>query len=56
MLSSGLEELKVSPEVKEMLKQALDGFAKKKEISITAGKTDEMLEKLTREYHRSTGS
>ena len=51
-----LEELKVSPEVKEMLMQALDGFAKKKEISITAGKTDEMLEKLTREYHRSTGS
>lgn len=51
-----VKELKVSEEVKEALKKALDNFAQKKEVSIRPGKTDEILEKLTGEYHRSTGS
>lgn len=48
--------LNVSSEVKAALKEALDQFSQKKEISIRPGRTDEMLEKLTGEYHRSTGS
>ena len=51
-----LKELNVSDEVKDTLKKALDKFAQKKEVSIRPGKADEMLEKLTGEYHRSTGS
>ena len=51
-----LKELNVSSEVKAALKEALDQFSQKKEISIRPGRTDEMLEKLTGEYHRSTGS
>lgn len=51
-----LKELNVSSEVKAALKEALDQFSQKKEISIRLGRTDEMLEKLTGEYHRSTGS
>ena len=51
-----LKELNVSEEVKDTLKKALDEFAQKKEVSIRPGKADEMLEKLTGEYHRSTGS
>lgn len=51
-----LKELKVSENVKDSLKKAFDTFSKKKEVSIMPGKTDEMLEKLTGEYHRSTGS
>ena len=51
-----LKELNVSDEVKDTLKKALDEFAQKKEVSIRPGKADEMLEKLTGEYHRSTGS
>ena len=51
-----LKELQVSDNVKDTLKKMLDEFAQKKEISIRTGKTDEMLEKLTGEYHRSTGS
>lgn len=50
------KELKVSEEVKNTVQKALDEFAQKKEVSIKPGKTDEMLEKLTGEYHRSTGS
>ena len=41
-----LKELNVSEEVKDTLKEALDGCAEK-EISIRPGRTDEMLEKLT---------
>ena len=51
-----LKQLNVSEEVKDTLKKALDEFAQKKEVSIRPGKADEMLEKLTGEYHRSTGS
>ena len=51
-----LKVLNVSSEVKAALKEALDQFSQKKEISIRPGRTDEMLEKLTGEYHRSTGS
>ena len=51
-----LKELNVSDEVKDTLKKALDEFAQKKEVSIRPGKADEILEKLTGEYHRSTGS
>ena len=51
-----LKELNVSEEVKDTLKKALDEFAQKKEVSIRPGKADEMLEKLTGVYHRSTGS
>ena len=50
------KELKVSEEVKNTVQKALDEFTQKKEVSIKPGKTDEMLEKLTGEYHRSTGS
>lgn len=51
-----LTELKVTEEVKEELKNRLDAFSKKKEAPVGAKKADEILEKLTREYHRSTGS
>ena len=51
-----LVELKVTEEVKEELKNRLDAFSKRKEAPVGARKTDEILEKLTREYHRSTGS
>ena len=51
-----LVELKVTEEVKEELKNRLDAFSKRKEAPVGVRKTDEILEKLTREYHRSTGS
>ena len=51
-----LVELKVTEEVKEELKNRLDAFSKRTEAPVGVRKTDEILEKLTREYHRSTGS
>ena len=50
-----LAELKVSEEVKEALKKALEDFEKEKTETVQPEHMDETLETLTREYHRSTG-
>lgn len=54
--TSRLTELSVSEEIKEAVKEALQKFAKKPEQPVYSQHIDETLEKLTREYHRSTGS
>ena len=50
-----LASLNVSEEVKQKVKEALEYFEKEKEESVKQENIDEMLEKLTGEYHRSTG-
>lgn len=42
-------------EVKQNVKEALEYFEKEKEEPVKQENIDEMLEKLTGEYHRSTG-
>ena len=50
-----LASLNVSEEVKQKVKEALEYFEKEKEEPVKQENIDEMLEKLTGEYHRSTG-
>ena len=51
-----LEELKVEETVKEEVAGRLEKFLSLPEQKIAPGETDRILEDLTREYHRSTGS
>ena len=51
-----LEELKVEETVKEEVAGRLEKFLSLPEQKIASGETDRILENLTREYHRSTGS
>ena len=50
------EELKTDERVIQETDQALKNFAGLPEQHIVSGETDRILEDLTREYHRSTGS
>ena len=50
------EELKTDERVMQETDQALKNFAGLPEQHIVSGETDRILEELTREYHRSTGS
>ena len=50
-----LASLNVSEEVKQKVKEALEYFEKEKEEPVKQENINEMLEKLTGEYHRSTG-
>ena len=50
------EELKTGEIVRQETDQALKSFAGLPEQHIASGETDRILEDLTREYHRSTGS
>ena len=50
------EELKTDERVMQETDQALKNFAGLPEQHIVSGETDRILEDLTREYHRSTGS
>lgn len=51
-----LEELKVEETVKEEVAGRLEKFLSLPEQKIASRETDRILENLTREYHRSTGS
>ena len=53
---SRLTELHVSGEIRAEIKETLDQFAKKPEKQVDSHQVDELLEKFTQEYHRSTGS
>ena len=50
------EDLKTDEMVRQEIDQALKSFAGLPEQHIASGETDRILEDLTREYHRSTGS
>ena len=50
------EDLKTDEMVRQETDQALKSFAGLPEQHIASGETDRILEDLTREYHRSTGS
>ncbi len=51
-----MQELKISDELKNDIEDSLDHFAKIPEKPVNADDMDSMLEKITRDYHRSTGS
>ncbi|MDY4692665.1 MAG: hypothetical protein SO401_03755 [Blautia sp.] len=51
-----LTELKVAEELKKELNEALDNFSRIPPVSVEKEEIDGMLVKITREYHRSTGS
>ena len=51
-----VRRLGVEKEVLQEIKTKLAGFSKIPEIPTDSENIDEMLEKLTRDYHRSTGS
>ena len=53
---SRLEELSVEEAVKRQVEEKLDHFARLPETPVYGRNTDTILERLTREYHRSTGS
>lgn len=53
---SRLTELQVGEDVRREIKEALDHFAKRPEKQVYTQNIDGLLEELTREYHRSTGS
>lgn len=50
------EELKADEAVRKEVKEALRAFSTLPEEQPASEETDRILEKLTREYHRSTGS
>ena len=50
------EDLKAEDSVKKETARALEQFISLPEQKIAPGETDRILEDLTREYHRSTGS
>ena len=50
------EDLKTDEMVRQETDQALKSFDGLPEQHIASGETDRILEDLTREYHRSTGS
>ena len=50
------EDLKAEDSVKKETARALEQFISLPEQKIASGETDRILENLTREYHRSTGS
>ena len=51
---SRLTELLVSDEIRRSIQQKLDGFARKPEPEVYVQHVDELIERLTKEYHRST--
>ena len=51
-----MEELNAGEQVRQETDQALEKFAGLPEKQVAPGETDRILEALTREYHRSTGS
>ena len=51
-----MEDLNVGEQVRQETDQALEKFAGLPEEQVAPGETDRILEDLTREYHRSTGS
>lgn len=53
---SKITELHVEEEVREEIGEALQHFAKRPERQVYSQHIDSLLEQLTREYHRSTGS
>lgn len=53
---SVVRRLGVEKEVLQDIKEKLAKFGKKPEVSADLDNPDEILQKLTREYHRSTGS
>lgn len=53
---SRLTELNVGEEVRTEIKKTLDHFAKSPEKQVYSHQIDTLLENLTQEYHRSTGS
>jgi hypothetical protein len=53
---SRLEELQVEKEVQAAVEKALDAFTAKPEPPVYAPELDQMIDKFTKEYHRSTGS
>lgn len=53
---SKLTELNVAEDVRKDISEALERFAKRPEKQVYSQHVDEMLEKLTQDYHRSTGS
>ena len=53
---SVVRRLGVEKEVLQDIKEKLAKFSKKPEVSADLDNPDEILQKLTREYHRSTGS
>lgn len=53
---SRLTELNVGEDVRQEVKDTLEHFAKKPEKQVYSQHIDELLEKFTGEYHRSTGS
>ncbi|MDO4308495.1 MAG: hypothetical protein Q4C77_16885 [Eubacteriales bacterium] len=53
---SRLTELQTGEDVRQEIKEALDHFAKSPEKQVYSQHIDSLLEQLTREYHRSTGS
>ena len=50
------DELKVEESIRKEISGILDKFISLPEKQVASGETDRFLEKLTREYHRSTGS
>lgn len=53
---SRVSEIDAEPDVLEAVQQKLTHFAKRPEKQVYSQHVNEMLEKFTREYHRSTGS
>lgn len=53
---SHLSELEVPDSVREEVEQAWDQFARKPEQQVYSQHIDSLLEKITRDYHRSTGA
>lgn len=53
---SRLTEVNVAEEVRQEISEALNHFAKRPEKEVYSQHVDEMLERLTQNYHRSTGS
>ena len=51
-----LKELKISEELRSEIREALNHFSKILEKQAETDSLDVMLEKLARDYHRSTGS
>lgn len=53
---SKLEELKVEEEIRREIQEEMENFSRKPEPPVYSQHMDELLERFTREYHRSTGS
>lgn len=51
-----MKELQVEEDVQQGIRDALDQFARCPEKTVSPEEIDSLLEQLTREYHRSTGS